>query len=186
MNNVTEMLLQFIRHNQEVIKNYKISLITKYKKCNDKNVAITANEGSDLLLQSEISNPSKKVYKRDMKNKYEVKRKHIFDWIANFKPTHFLTIQFPINMRSDNLDVSKNHLRRFMTRFEQYLVGSRWTNRHVRFYSFAEKGKHDCYSYHFHILLHCVRYSDELIEKALDSACLDLSLSPQTYSIKNS
>ena len=184
MNKVTEMFLQYLRHNQEKVKFNKRSLIAKYKKCNkvNDNISATVNDGSDTLLQPAVS---KKVYIRDMKNKYEIKRKHIFDWIANFKPTHFLTIQFPMNMRSPDLNVSKNHLRKFMARFEQHLVSSRWTGKHVRFYSFAEKGQHDDYSYHFHILLHCVRYSDELIIKALDSACLDLSLSPETYYIED-
>ncbi len=183
MNKVTEMFLQYLRHNQEKVKHQKVSLIAKYQKCNkvNENVFATVNDGSDLLLKSEMP---KKVYVRDMKNKYEIKRKHIYDWIAHFKPTHFLTIQFPMNMRSPDLNVSRNHLRKFMARFEQHLVGSRWTGRHVRFYAFAEKGQHDGYNYHFHILLHCVRYSDELIEKALDSACLDLSLSPKIYYIE--
>ena len=125
MNKVTEMFLQYLRHNQEVVKQQKVSLIAKYQKCNEvnENVFATVNDGSDLLLKSEMP---KKVYVRDMKNKYEIKRKHIFDWIANFKPTHFLTIQFPMNMRSPELDVSRNHLRKFMARFEQHLVGSRW------------------------------------------------------------
>ena len=184
MNKVTEMFLQYLRHNQEKVKFNKRSLIAKYKKCNkvNDNIYAAVNDDSDTLLQEE---KPKKVYIRDMKNKYEIKRKHIYDWIAHFKPTHFLTIQFPVNMRSPDLDVSKNHLRRFMARFEQHLVGSRWTDKHVRFYAFAEKGQHDGYNYHFHILLHCVRYSDELIIKALDSACSDLSLSPETYYIED-
>ena len=183
MNKVTEMFLQYLRHNQEKVKHQKVSLIAKYQKCNkvDENVFATVNDKPNTPLQEE---KPKKVYVRDMKNKYEIKRKHIFDWIANFKPTHFLIIQFPMNMRSPGLNVSRNHLRPLMARFEQHLVGSRWTGRHVRFYAFAEKGQHDGYSYHFHILLHCVRYSDDLIEKALDSACWDLSLSPKTYYIE--
>lgn len=139
MNKVTEMFLQYLRHNQEVVKHQKVSLIAKYQKCNKVNV----NTEPDIPLQEE---KPKKVYVRDMKNKYEIKRKHIYDWIAHFKPTHFLTIQFPMNMRSPDLNVSKNHLRKFMARFEQHLVGSRWTGRHVRFYAFAEKGQHEVYS----------------------------------------
>lgn len=186
MNKVTEMFLQYLRHNQEVVKQQKVSLIAKYQKCNkvndiDKDAIVSLDNKPDTSLQEE---KSKKVYERDMKNKYEIKRKLIYDWIAHFKPTHFLTIQFPMNMRSPDLNVSKNHLRRFMARFEQHIVGSRWTDKHERFYAFAEKGQHDGYSYHFHILLHCVWYSDELIIKALDSACLDLSLSPKIYYIE--
>ena len=87
-------------------------------------------------------------------------------------------------MRSDNLNVSKNHLRRFMARFEQYLVGSRWTGKYVPFYAFAEKGRHDGYHYHFHILLNCSGYGNEPITKALNNACLNLSLSLETYYIE--
>ena len=124
MNKVTEMFLQYLRHNQEKVKHQKVSLIAKYQKCNkvNDNVSATVNDKPDTPLQEEMP---KKVYVRDMKNKYEIKRKHIFDWIANFKPTHFLTIQFPMNMRSPDLNVSRNHLRPIMARFEQHLVGSR-------------------------------------------------------------
>lgn len=178
---IIEMLLQYIRNNQEKVKFNKKLLIAKYQKCNKVNVNIPVNAKPDSSLQEK---EPKNIYVRDMLNKYEIKRKRIYDWIAHFKPTHFLTLQFPMNMRSPFLKVSKIYLRRFMARFEQHLVGSRWTGRHVRFYAFAEKGQHDGYSYHFHLLLHCVRYSDDLIEKALDSACSDLSLSPKTYYIE--
>ena len=39
-------------------------------------------------------------------------------------------------------------------------------------------------NYHFHVLLNCAGYSNELIMKALNSACLDLSLSFETYHIE--
>ena len=193
-----KQILQRIQQYQQQIKNHKISLLEKYKHYHgDKNHDYTKNTTaynyntthSKTNYISDISHQlkqdvSEKAYKRNIKNKYEIKRKQIYDWVAAIEPTHFLTLQFPLNMRSPNLDISKNHLRRFMARFEQHLIGSRWTAKPVNFYVFAEKGRYDGYNYHFHILLHCVRYSDELIEKALDSACLDLSLSPQTYYIE--
>ena len=37
MNKVTEMFLQYLRHNQEKVKHQKVSLIAKYQKCNKVN-----------------------------------------------------------------------------------------------------------------------------------------------------
>ncbi len=188
MKQLLKQLLQSIRNNQEKIKSTKRKLITMYKKISNiiDNTPDDNNKSNiTSSLSQPVSNPPKKTYKRNMNNKYEIKRRHIYDWIANSRPTHFLTIQFPMNMRTHDLNVSKNHLRRFMSRFEQHIVGSKWTNRHVRFYSFAEKERYYGYTYHFHILMHCVRYDNDAIQNALDKACLDLSLSPDTYLLED-
>ena len=42
MNKVTEMFLQYLRHNQEVVKQQKVSLIAKYQKCNEVNENVSA------------------------------------------------------------------------------------------------------------------------------------------------
>lgn len=187
MKKIIKLILQNIRWHQQQVNNHKLLLISKFKNNNgykkDDNIANTetcdfnTTYGSDSYV-SDTPNELKH------ENKYKLKRKQIYEWIASSKPTHFLTIQFPTNMRSDNLNVSKNHLRRFMARFEQYLVGSRWTGKHIPFYAFAEKGRHDGYNYHFHILLNCSGYGNEPITKALNNACLNLSLSLETYYIE--
>ena len=53
MNKVTEMFLQYLRHNQEVVKQQKVSLIAKYQKCNkvNENVSATVNDKPDTPLQ---------------------------------------------------------------------------------------------------------------------------------------
>ena len=89
-----------------------------------------------------------------------------------------------INSQIEDVDAKYKNPRNLCSGSVRQLNNEITAKRHVRFYAFAEKGQHDGYSYHFHILLHCVRYSDDLIEKALDSACWDLSLSPKTYYIE--
>ena len=127
--------------------------------------------------KSYIKEKTKKHY-HEGNSKYDITRRQLYNWIAASDPTHFLSIQFPMNMRSPSLDVSKNNLRRLMARFEQCLIGSRWTKSHLPFYAFAEKGRHDGYSYHFHILLNAGTYTTDDLQKALDTACVQLALSP--------
>ena len=96
-----------------------------------------------------------------------------------------MTVQFPKNMRSPSLKVSKDNLRRLMARFEQCLIGSRWTKSHLPFYAFAEIGPEDGYNYHFHILFNAGSYNTEQIQNVLDNACLQLSLSFETFYLEN-
>ena len=123
---------------------------------------------------------SKKAYHLG-NSKYDITRRRLYDWIASSKPTHFLTVQFPMNMRSSSLDRSKDNLRRLMARFEQSLIGSRWTKAHLPFFAFAEKGPKDGYTYHFHILFNAHKYSTATLKRALNNACSQLFLSHKTY-----
>ena len=52
MNKVTEMFLQYLRHNQEKVKHQKVSLIAKYQKCNkvNENFFTTVNDKPDTTL----------------------------------------------------------------------------------------------------------------------------------------
>ena len=160
MNNIIRILKRIKLHQQETILHRK-QLISEYRSKNK------------LHKKAE----EKKVY-HEGNSKYDITRRQLYNWIAASDPTHFLSIQFPMNMRSPSLDVSKNNLRRLMARFEQCLIGSRWTKSHLPFYAFAEKGRHDGYSYHFHILLNAGTYTTDDLRNALDAACVQLSLSP--------
>lgn len=71
-----------------------------------------------------------------------------------------------------------------MARFEQSLIGSRWTKFHLPFFAFAEIGPKDGYTYHFHILFNARSYNTEQIQQALNTACLQLSLSLDTFYLK--
>lgn len=183
MKKLTQQLLQYIRHNQQQQMHHRRQLI---RQCQSKSHVREQRQKliiSDVMSGNDSLGP-KKVYHQG-NSKYDVLRRNWYDMIAASEPTHFLTVQFPKNMRSPSLKVSKDNLRRLMARFEQCLIGSRWTKSHLPFYAFAEIGPEDGYNYHFHILFNAGSYNTEQIQNALDNACLQLSLSFETFYLEN-
>ena len=183
MKKLTQQLLQYIRHNQQQQMHHRRQLV---QQCQSKS---HVREQQQKLIISDVmsgndSSGSEKVYHQG-NSKYDVLRRNWYDMIAASEPTHFLTVQFPKNMRSPSLKVSKDNLRRLMARFEQCLIGSRWAKSHLPFYAFAEIGPEDGYNYHFHILFNAGSYNTEQIQNALDNACLQLSLSFETFYLEN-
>ena len=177
MKRLTQKLLQCIRINRQRRIHRRQQLITQYQNhaCNQQE----KSESSDVSSDNDRFNSSK-VYHQGH-SQYDITRRKLYNWIAASNPTHFLTVQFPINMRSPSLDVSRNNLRRLMARFEQCLIGSQWAKSHMPFYAFAEIGPKDGYTYHFHILFNSGVYSTEEVQKSLDRASLQLSLYPGIF-----
>lgn len=183
MKKLTQQLLQYIRHNQQQQMRHRRQLV---RQCQSKS---HVREQQQKLIISDVMSGndrlgSEKVYHQG-NSKYDVLRRNWYDMIAASEPTHFLTVQFPKNMRSPSLKVSKDNLRRLMARFEQCLIGSRWAKSHLPFYAFAEIGPEDGYNYHFHILFNAGSYNTKQIQNALDNACLQLSLSFETFYLEN-
>ncbi len=174
MKRITQQLLQYILSNRQQQIKYRQQLIRQHSRKShvheQQDKPAPANDSSD-----EADSYPKKVYHQG-NGKYDITRRELYNWIASSEPTHFLTVQFPMNMRSPSLDVSKNNLRKLMARFEQYLIGSRWAKSHLPFYAFAEIGPKNGYTYHFHILFNAGKYNTEQIQNALNKACLQLSL----------
>ena len=183
MKKLTQQLLQYIRHNQQQQMHHRRQLV---RQCQSKSHVCEQQQKliiSDVLSGNDSLGPEKVYHQGN--SKYDVLRRNWYDMIAASEPTHFLTVQFPKNMRSPSLKVSKDNLRRLMARFEQCLIGSRWTKSHLPFYAFAEIGPEDGYNYHFHILFNAGSYNTEQIQNALDNACLQLSLSFETFYLEN-
>ena len=183
MKKLTQQLLQYIRHNQQQQMHYRRQLV---QQCQSKSYVRKQQQKliiSDVMSGNDSFGPEKVYHQGN--SKYDVLRRNWYDMIASSEPTHFLTVQFPKNMRSPSLKVSKDNLRRLMARFEQCLIGSRWTKSHLPFYAFAEIGPEDGYNYHFHILFNAGSYNTEQIQNALDNACLQLSLSFETFYLEN-
>ena len=183
MKKLTQQLLQYIRHNQQQQMHHRRQLV---RQCQSKSHVREQQQKliiSDVMSGNDSSGPEKVYHQGN--SKYDVLRRNWYDMIAASEPTHFLTVQFPKNMRSPSLKVSKDNLRRLMARFEQCLIGSRWTKSHLPFYAFAEIGPEDGYNYHFHILFNAGSYNTEQIQNALDNACLQLSLSFETFYLEN-
>ena len=183
MKKLTQQLLQYIRHNQQQQMHHRRQLV---RQCQSKSHVREQQQKliiSDVMSGNDSSGPEKVYHQGN--SKYDVLRRNWYDMIAASEPTHFLTVQFPKNMRSPSLKVSKDNLRRLMARFEQCLIGSRWAKSHLPFYAFAEIGPEDGYNYHFHILFNAGSYNTEQIQNALDNACLQLSLSFETFYLEN-
>lgn len=183
MKKLTQQLLQYIRHNQQQQMRHRRQLV---RQCQSKSHVREQQQKliiSDVMSGNDRLGPEKVYHQGN--SKYDVLRRNWYDMIAASEPTHFLTVQFPKNMRSPSLKVSKDNLRRLMARFEQCLIGSRWAKSHLPFYAFAEIGPEDGYNYHFHILFNAGSYNTEQIQNALDNACLQLSLSFETFYLEN-
>lgn len=106
-------------------------------------------------------------------------RRDLADWIKSFNHTHFLTLQLPENLKTSNFEVSKEHLRKIMAKFENFLLGRYWNKNHLFFMAFAEKGQSD--GWHYHILFNAGKWTTEDLQKALDKTSTSLRL-PQ-YSL---
>lgn len=174
MKRITQQLLQYILNNRQQQIKHRQQLIWQHS-CKShvheqQDKPAYPNDSSD----SANTHP-KKVYHQG-NSKYDITRRELYNWIAASDPTHFLTVQFPMNIRSPSFNASKNNLRKLMARFEQYLIGSRWAKSHLPFYAFAEIGPKNGYTYHFHILFNAGKYNTEQIQNALNKACLQLSL----------
>lgn len=183
MKKLTQQLLQYIRHNQQQQMRHRRQLV---RQCQSKSHVREQQQKliiSDVMSGNDRLGPEKVYHQGN--SKYDVLRRNWYDMIAASEPTHFLTVQFPKNMRLPSLKVSKDNLRRLMARFEQCLIGSRWAKSHLPFYAFAEIGPEDGYNYHFHILFNAGSYNTEQIQNALDNACLQLSLSFETFYLEN-
>ena len=183
MKKLTQQLLQYIRHNQQQQMRHRRQLV---RQCQSKSHVREQQQKliiSDVMSGNDSSDPEKVYHQGN--SKYDILRRNWSDMIASSEPTHCLTVQFPKNMRSPSLKVSKDNFRRLMARFEQCLIGSRWTKSHLPFYAFAEIGPEDGYNYHFHILFNAGSYNTEQIQNVLDNACLQLSLSFETFYLEN-
>ena len=183
MKKLTQQLLQYIRHNQQQQMHHRRQLV---QQCQSKSHVREQQQKliiSDVMSGNDSLGPEKVYHQGN--SKYDVLRRNWYDMIAASEPTHFLTVQSPKNLRSPSLKVSKDNFRRLMARFEQCLIGSRWTKSHLPFYAFAEIGPEDGYNYHFHILFNAGSYNTEQIQNSLDNACLQLSLSFETFYLEN-
>ena len=72
------------------------------------------------------------------------------DWLQQFAPTHFLSVQFPTRQRSHNLEKSLCYLKSIMKAFEKTLSPRHWNRKHLPFIVFAENTSKN---WHFHIFL---------------------------------
>lgn len=124
--------------------------------------------------------PSQKLLK--LSNKTKTKQ-DISKWIFKQYPSHFLSIQFPMNYRNEKYDVSLDLLRRMMSRFEYHLLKSRyWNKKHIPFIAIAEKGH--SINWHFHILIDLKQYDWDYINEVIEKTTSDLKMSNEIIHIR--
>lgn len=82
----------------------------------------------------------------------------------NYKPSHFLTIQLPENLKTTNFSIAKEKLKTIMVSFEKSLMNN-WNRHHLPFIAFAELGLSR--KWHFHLLLNQGNFTDEQLENAI-------------------
>ena len=124
---------------------------------------------SDQQLEEEINKciPTiKGINQEDFKAVWV--KKALFDWIERtYHPTIFMTIQLPNQLKTDKMELSKEHLRCVMAYFEKQLLGREWNQHHLPFICFMEEGVSGYW--HFHILFNQGKFKPWHLWLALDN-----------------
>lgn len=97
-----------------------------------------------------------KIYTND--NMTKLLGASVIDWLFEFDPTHFISIQFPTAQRSYNLEKSVYRLKAIMKIFEKTLNPRHWYKKHLPFIAFAENTSG---MWHFHMFLKNNKYPEE-------------------------
>lgn len=141
-----------------------------------KNIFIKIYNYLHNIINHKMSNTSRcLLHQNNNKN-------DIINWLLSFNHTHFLTIQFPNNMKTEDSIISEDYLRRVMAKFEYCLIGRYWNKKHLPFIAFAEKGKGS--SWHYHLLINSGKYTTTQLQTALDNAANKLNLPTELINLQ--
>ncbi len=103
-------------------------------------------------------------------------------WISELHPTHFLSIQFPKQMRSSNFDISQEKLKKIMKNFERNLIRRGWHKKPLPFIATAETG--EGLTWHYHILFYNCKFTMEQLLTALEKTMNYMNLPPETFNLQ--
>ena len=106
----------------------------------------------------------------------------LINWISGYKPTHFLTIQLPLNWRNGNIYKYDCKLKKILKRFQKCLKKNHWNKNPLPMICIAEKNQWS--GYHYHILIYDCEYTTEQLQSALDRTEKDLRLTHQTFELE--
>lgn len=106
----------------------------------------------------------------------------LINWISEYKPTHFLTIQLPLNWRNGNIHKYDCKLKKILKRFQKCLKRNHWNKHPLPMICIAEKNQWS--GYHYHILIYDCEYTTEQLQAALDRTEKDLHLTHQTFELE--
>ena len=102
--------------------------------------------------------------------------------IAKYNPTHFLTVQLPLNWRNGNIHKYNQKLKKILKRFQKCLRRNHWNKNPLPMICIAERNT--CAGYHFHILIYNCQYTTEQLQNALDRTTYDFKLTHHTFELE--
>lgn len=116
------------------------------------------------------------------KNKPTPTQAELIREIAKYNPTHFLTVQLPLNWRNGGSDKYNAKLKAVIKRFQKCLRPNHWNKNPLPMICIAEKNS--WFGYHFHILIYDCHYTTEQLQAALDRTEYDFELTHQTFELE--
>lgn len=102
--------------------------------------------------------------------------------ISQYHPSHFLTVQLPLNWRNGGLEKYNAKLKAVIKRFQKCLRPNHWNKHALPMICIAEKNS--WFGWHFHILIYDCKYTTEQLQGALDKTEYDLCLTHQTFELE--
>ena len=100
----------------------------------------------------------------------EIKRlREIREWLRDiYQVTHFISLQLPFDVKTDDFDVAMHHIWLITKWAEKNLLKRHWVSKYYRFAGFAERGRDG--TWHAHLLLSCPDRSTQEIVAAFACA----------------
>lgn len=102
--------------------------------------------------------------------------------ISQYHPSHFLTVQLPLNWRNGNMHKYTQKFKKIVKRFQKCLRRNHWNKNPLPMICIAERNTWA--GYHFHILIYDCRYTTQQLQIALDRTEYDLRLTHQTFELE--
>ncbi|MBO4582534.1 MAG: hypothetical protein J5714_00555 [Alphaproteobacteria bacterium] len=120
-----------------------------------------------------LLNPNKYRY-NEQSTKYI--RNTITSWISELNTNYVLTVQFPIEKRTDDYEYSKSLLKSTMKDLEYFLLGNDWYKHHIPFIAFCESSISGTYHYHIFIYDNDVKLQDmkDALNKVFEKTGYDM------------
>ena len=181
LGNAEKVSGQFINYMPEIV--YKMPFIYKCFNSANFNQNMSINKPKSARNQPFNKNLSKPIPKETTEsrgqkmvyNKSALIKREFNNWLTGvYRPTHFLTVQLPENLKTANYYNSKNQLRMIMKIFEKSLLNRHWNKHHLPFIVFAENGASD--DWHYHILLNRGKFTEQELQNAILKTTITLGL----------